>query len=186
MLIGKTSIPKPGESVCGDKYSIIKKNKNTIIAVVDGLGHGPEAAEAAEAACECVSQYSGNSLRQMFDECDRSLKNTRGAAMTVVMIDNETDIAQFAAVGNVEVKSKTHEKISTINSPGIVGRRIRKLNTSNFRLKPRDTIVIHTDGISNKFNLDEINDDCPQAMADKIMENYSRGNDDSTCVVIKY
>ena len=46
--------PAPGELVCGDRHLVREQEGLVLAAVVDGLGHGTSAAEAAEAAAEEV------------------------------------------------------------------------------------------------------------------------------------
>ena len=54
---GVATRPFPGELECGDLHAVIPRRRGAIVAVVDGLGHGYEAALAV-----CVQPVSATPL----------------------------------------------------------------------------------------------------------------------------
>ena len=50
LKIGAVSLPVSGEQVCGDAWAMLERDDYAFLLVVDGLGHGPAAAEAAALA----------------------------------------------------------------------------------------------------------------------------------------
>ena len=52
--LGVVRVAAPGEQVCGDDWATIERDGQSLILMVDGLGHGPPAAEAA-AKRRCAS-----------------------------------------------------------------------------------------------------------------------------------
>ena len=64
--IGVWSRPRPGETDNGDAYFVRRRAGQQLLAVVDGLGHGAGAREAADAALEILSAWQGESLEEIF------------------------------------------------------------------------------------------------------------------------
>ena len=54
-----------------------------VLMVVDGLGHGPHAADAAREAEQVLAKTSSASPKDLIDDVHCALKKTRGAAMAV-------------------------------------------------------------------------------------------------------
>ena len=82
------SRPRPGEHVCGDQSIAVGIDASAaLFGVLDGLGHGPEAARAAMAAVEALRDARGERLEVLVQLCHRVLSGTRGAAMTLARID---------------------------------------------------------------------------------------------------
>ncbi len=55
--IGAVSVPKPGEEVCGDSWAASAGSDETTLMVADGLGHGPDAAEASVEAVRLFHRF---------------------------------------------------------------------------------------------------------------------------------
>ena len=53
--LGAVRVPFPGEIACGDGWAFETGDSGRALLVVDGSGHGPEAAKAAEVAVACSS-----------------------------------------------------------------------------------------------------------------------------------
>jgi negative regulator of sigma-B (phosphoserine phosphatase) len=73
-----------------------------LVAVVDGLGHGAEAAGAARAAVATLGEYAHESLLALVERCHRALRRTRGAVMSVAHFNHGAGIMTWVGVGNVE------------------------------------------------------------------------------------
>ncbi len=186
MQIGTAIRAKPGEDVCGDAILIREIDDLVVIIVADGLGHGPGAAKASQAACDFIRGSEIKSTVAILDKCGKFIRSTRGAAVTALTINKQTGEMSFAGVGNVEMKARTKEKISPVNSPGIVGRKVRRTIETCGKLMDGDLLIIYSDGISSRFRTEKYKDMDAQKIADMIMENHSKDHDDATCVVVKY
>ena len=185
LQIGCASRPKPGESACGDQTAIIHDSEGVLIAVVDGLGHGPEAEKAALAACAFVRDNSAMDLSSMMKALDRAIAATRGAAVTLVRVSPKTGGFKHVAVGNVEWSSLRRLERHPLTVPGVVGARYRKVVQTRGRLVPGDIVVLYTDGISSRFDLESGRNLGAQAVADHLLDTRAKAHDDATCVVIK-
>ena len=96
-----TGTPIPGETSSGDGHLVVRGALRTLIAVMDGLGHGPEAHRATTAAIAAITEIPDAPLRSMFAHCDGALRQTRGVVMTIASIAGDGQM-EWMGVGNVE------------------------------------------------------------------------------------
>src|SRR5689334_20211949 len=100
---GVASRPMPGEVVCGDVHLIKPIRDGVLAAVVDGLGHGQEALEAATAAIAVLESYEGEPLTTLVKQCHEALMRTRGAVMAVATLDMLRGQLNWVGVGSILV-----------------------------------------------------------------------------------
>ena len=67
------TLPLPGQVECGDLSLVKRVGKGTLIAVVDGLGHGEEAASAAHAAVGALDRHAREPLADLVRRCDAAM-----------------------------------------------------------------------------------------------------------------
>jgi phosphoserine phosphatase RsbX len=182
-------MPIPGETSSGDGHLVVRRPSRTLIAVMDGLGHGPEAHEAATAAAAAIAEVPDAPLRSLFEHCDEALRRTRGVVMTIASIAEDGQM-EWMGVGNVEavvVRSTLagrHEGV--VAHGGIVGDRLPSLYQGSTGLDAGDLLIMATDGIQSDFVSSVDPTLSPQIMAARILESYSRGYDDALVVVARY
>src|SRR4051794_34993597 len=79
--------PLPGETESGDQAIVIPTSEGTLVAVVDGLGHGADAAEAARVAISIIEKhaqkFAADPLVALIKQCHESMRYTRGAVMSL-------------------------------------------------------------------------------------------------------
>src|SRR5215467_720373 len=92
----------PGQTVSGDRYEIRTVADGILMAVVDGLGHGAEAAAAAEVAAATLETYSDEPVISLLRRCHAALRHTRGAVISVACINSVYDSMAWLGVGNAE------------------------------------------------------------------------------------
>jgi len=173
---------------CGDACGYWEPDGKLVMCVIDGLGHGPLAAAAADAALDCVAADPAQPLPVIFENCDAALVGTRGAAMGIASVDNATGILTYAGVGNTRIAiGRTSAKILT-NNNGIVGDglRFRRLSTRTVPLSPNDLVLMYTDGLKTGIGLGDYGHALfadPQRLAERILQDWRRGTDDAAVLV---
>jgi len=181
--------PRPGEDRNGDAYFFGEHDGALLLAVVDGLGHGRGAAEAAGAAVEVLGAWGGEPLGDLFWGLHDALRVTRGAVVGAVVIDEERGVFHYAGVGNVEVRVfGTDEPVRPIPANGTIGARLSQVRVWPHRYQPGTTFVLATDGLSAKWDLASypaLHLHSPQLMAGVLARDYSRNSDDATVVVYR-
>jgi len=180
----------PGLVECGDAFVIERQDggdggQPLLVAVVDGLGHGREAAVAAQAAARGVLDHRDLPLDEILRHCDRQLQATRGAAMGVLRLAADGR-GEFCGIGNIEVQSLAGSPAGVFCLPGIVGHRLRSVRTMPFTMQTGDIYCLHTDGVSSRGNLRGCLPGVPAAVARCIVDGWGRPHDDATALVIGY
>src|SRR5688572_12470289 len=96
------SLPKVGERANGDRPLFrVDEAQRALLAVIDGLGHGPDAAQVANKATEYLDAVPLDiALSELMRRLHDGLAGSRGAAGTVCIVRNGT--FEACAVGNVE------------------------------------------------------------------------------------
>lgn len=186
---GAAGRPFPGEIASGDAYLANEVQGGLLMAVVDGLGHGVEAAIAASAAIRTLENSSDRPLVSLFELCHAALKETRGVAMSVAHCSDATGRLTWLGVGNVEAIVVRVEDGKIDHIPlrgGVVGMTLPTLRVSEQLVAPGDLIVFASDGIRSRFfeHLDPRGD--PWQIADRILSEYGRGTDDAMVLVVRF
>src|SRR6185295_6176572 len=99
---GVATRPLPGEVVCGDLHLLKPIRDGVLAAVVDGLGHGNEAAIAAKTAVTVLERHADEPLTALVKRCHEALTKTRGVVMTVATLRSFENQLAWLGVGNVE------------------------------------------------------------------------------------
>jgi phosphoserine phosphatase RsbX len=184
------SRPLPGESECGDKATVIYGETGSLFAVVDGLGHGPDAAIAARAAIDGLSEHAGEPLPSLIERCHEALRHTRGAAIGLASLGGSQGTMSWVGIGTVQGRvvrgdDKAAAGASMMLTPGIAGHQIPKLRPARLKLRRGDLLLLATDGLREGFadSLDPTGS--VHDIAHRTLEQYHRPQDDSLLLVVR-
>ena len=188
------SRPRPGENVCGDRSIAVDVNgTGALLGVLDGLGHGAEAAEAANCGVDVLGEARAEPLDVLVQRCHRALSNTRGVAMTLARIDFRVNTVSWVGIGNVaadlvaKYPAGVQVRSSALLAGGIVGYRIPEVLTLQaVPIRPGDLLVFASDGIADS-HLDDIDFSTPaSAIAEKILHSHAMGTDDALVLTARH
>lgn len=152
-----SSVSIPGESESGDLFVVKEIPGGALIGVVDGLGHGSEAAEAARIAVQTMDENAGDSIISITRYCHDKLKNTRGVVMSLASINMADGTIAWLGVGNI---TGTLFRSDLNTSPlcesifmraGVVGYRLPPLYASVVTISKGDILIFSTDGIKEEY-----------------------------------
>ena len=187
--IGSWSRPRPGEEANGDAYFVAEHAGELLLAVVDGLGHGRGANEAARAAVETLGQWRGEPLEELVWGVHEALRPTRGAVMGAVVLDRAREAFTYAGVGNVEVRVLgSTEPGRPIPSNGTLGARLSNVRVWPHRRGEGTTLVLASDGISATWDVNAypgLVTRSPQMLAGVLLRDFARNSDDATALVYR-
>lgn len=183
--VGLSQRPAHNEKVCGDSAIVIPEERYTFIAVVDGLGHGPQAARAAQAFCSIAEENRNRPLQDILMTAHEGLGATRGVAAALVRIEQKKRELFFSGIGNIGIYARSRETIQPISSSGIVGHHVKPAREFKYSLYSGDIIAIFTDGIQSAFEIGTYKHLDVEEMADAILTDHGKAHDDATCVVIR-
>jgi serine phosphatase RsbU (regulator of sigma subunit) len=176
----------PGEPVNGDAWQVDRQGERVRISVIDGLGHGTEAARAASAAISFLEAHPDLDLAAAIEGCHRALAGTRGAAIGIATIDPSAQRLRFAGVGNIEARLWQGGQEKRLSSArGIVGATLPRIRPDELELEEVWRLVIHSDGVSARFRLGDLlqTHRTLQELSDAILTGWGRATDDVTVVV---
>lgn len=165
----------------GDRAVVRVLDDGVLIAVIDGLGHGPEAAFAAARAGEILERDEPD-LPSLFASAHGALAGTRGAAMTVAIARD--DLVHVAGIGNVTLRVHGGTPSEVRAAPGIVGSGRFRLRPQAVQWRGRARVVLVSDGVSRHFGWDEIDALCPADAATALLERHGSPRDDATALVL--
>lgn len=188
--LGAKMVPMRGEHISGDAWASVRFGDRLAITVVDGLGHGPKAAQAARSAIAsfyaCVAAVGP---AQALNLAHRALLSTRGAVMAVAVIDPAEEVLHFSGIGNIAASVFTTDTVSRLaSSDGTVGFGTRTPRESTHPWNRRSTLVLNSDGLSTKWNLAAhpgLLGHHPMLIASVLHRDFARSTDDATVLVVQ-
>ncbi|HEV8325556.1 MAG TPA: SpoIIE family protein phosphatase [Myxococcota bacterium] len=181
--------PHPGQAVSGDRHLVCPISGGALLAVVDGLGHGVEAADAAGAATDVLRAHAGDPVVGLVNRCHAALHATRGVVLSLVRIETAPPTITWTGVGNVAglllraAPAAQPAREWLLARGGVVGYQLPPLRAAVLPLAAGDKIVLATDGLNPDFGdearaLGEV-----RACAERLLARYRRFTDDALVLV---
>ena len=183
---------RAGETESGDRCVVKTLPDGALLAAMDGLGHGAEAALAAGLAVRTVEHHADQPLIEIVERCHQRLVRTRGVALSLSRWDARRRSLTWVGVGNVE-GLLIQAGAGTRPGPerlllrgGAVGVRLPALRASRIGVPGSGLLVFATDGITNGFDQGLDAKSPAQSLADQIMARHCRGTDDALVLVARF
>jgi len=180
------------ETLSGDRHVLCEFPGGVLVGLLDGLGHGFSASEAARLAAETLVEHAQESLVSLINRCHERLRPERGVVMSLASFLDRKGLMAWAGVGNVEgvlVRGdgrSSPEGETLLVRPGVVGIRVRSVEAKVLPIRPGDTLVLATDGIRPGF-AQRVGRVVPaQRIAEQILLHHSKGTDDALVMVARY
>jgi serine phosphatase RsbU (regulator of sigma subunit) len=188
---GVATFVLPGQSASGDHHLVAGKNDTFLIAAVDGIGHGAEAASAAKAAISVLECAVEEPVISLVERCHQKLRGTRGIVLSLASLDTRHGMMTWLGVGNVRGvllraatgKEKPREEL--LLRGGVVGSQLPPLQATVLPFAWDDTLVFATDGIHGDFSETLSVRESPQRAAERILEKYATAMDDALVLVAR-
>lgn len=181
-----------GEAANGDLAVVTVLPDGVLVAAIDGLGHGREAARAASTVGEVLRDNPGHDLVALVERCHTALKATRGAVISLAFLSSSESTMTWLGVGDVRgrlmsgVPSVTPTKGSLAVASGLPGHELPKVSTTTLDLRHGDILLLATDGIASCFAESLDVSGSPQAITDRILQDHSKITDDALVVAVRY
>jgi phosphoserine phosphatase RsbX len=190
--VGIAAHPWGAQSPSGDRHVLCAFPGGVLVGVLDGLGHGVEASEAARIASETLIEHADESLVSLISRCHERLRPERGVVMSLASFLDGQGLMSWVGVGNVEGLLLRGDRQADraaqflLVRPGVVGVRLGFLKSAVLPVGPGDTLVFATDGIRPDF-AECVGRLLPvQKVADQILLHHSKGTDDALVMVVRY
>lgn len=181
-----------GETTSGDLAVVTPLPEGVLVAGIDGLGHGDEAARAARKAAEVLRESPSQDLVLLVERCHAALKGTRGAAISLAFVSPSDRGVTWLGVGNVEGRVLSGDpwerrpKGSLALVSGVPGHVLPRVSTATLEVRPGDVLVFATDGVQAAFADSLDTSGSTQAISERIMADHGRLLDDALVVAVRY
>lgn len=180
--------PFLGEPKAGDAGLVIEEDDGLFVAIVDVLGHGPEAHEVADAIVEFLTRHNRADLCATLDDLHEFLRGTRGAAAGIARVDRASSALRYAGVGNTVIRRIGPEPGRLVSRDGTLGQISRTPREEILAFGGKDVILLYTDGIRDHFELERyptFATDSAAAIARNIVRLFGKPHDDATCIALR-
>jgi serine/threonine protein phosphatase PrpC len=188
---GVASRPFPGEPESGDAHVVVEAEDSIVLAVIDGLGHGSGAAEAASAAAATIRTCAPQPLSEIVRRCHDALAGSRGVVLTIARIERDGMLG-WTGVGNAAGliwRRRGGGSVIISMAPlgrGVVGSHLPTLHEKRLRLLEDDLIVLCSDGIAEVESWSPVLRLTPALAADALLDERARADDDALALVARY
>ena len=189
---GVAELALAGQVENGDCCVVQPFADGVLVAAMDGLGHGHEAAAAARIAAATLEQFASEPLAALFYRCHERLRHTRGVVMSVASFRAGEPTMAWCGVGSVAAVLQRAGPFGTPASEtlllrsGVVGSHLPPLSASVHAVNPGDILILATDGIRRGFAEEPLRLVPPQPAADRILTRHARGTDDALVLVARH
>jgi phosphoserine phosphatase RsbX len=182
----------PGQSRSGDLHIVTAFRGGMLIAALDGVGHGDEAASAASIAGAILAEHAKEPVITLVERCHEGLRATRGVVMSIASFDASHGLMTWLGVGNVRGillrhdVTRTPSEESLLLRSGVVGVELPSLRAAILSVSVGDTMILATDGINSDFARQLVRNHLPQKAADGILARHAKPTDDALVLVARY
>jgi anti-sigma regulatory factor (Ser/Thr protein kinase) len=184
MSYGVISAPHPGETVCGDSWSVSWRDRRWRALIADGLGHGVFAKAAADEAVRVFEQNLDATPVESMNRMHGALRKTRGAAAAILSFEPSRSEASWVGIGNVAAMLfNGNDTRSMVSHNGTLGGEARRIQEFSYPCPSGTVLVMFSDGLASHWKLDAypgLLQRHPSIIAAVLYRDYSRGRDDVT------
>lgn len=180
--------PCLGETVSGDATLIKECDRGLLIAIVDGLGHGPAAHQVASRIVRWLKAETSTDVTALLGALHLEMRGSIGASVGLAYVDLEKFQIDYAGVGNTQAKIVGNRNKNFTSRPGNIGATMRSVFLQQETLAEGDLVLFYTDGIKEHLQLPEypaLMTDPPAVVSANIISRFGKHYDDAACIVMK-
>jgi negative regulator of sigma-B (phosphoserine phosphatase) len=184
--------PCDGETLSGDVVFVQPQGDGLFAAVIDVLGHGPDAHRLGVKLVAALSGWLPEAAPPAPEGAlavlHESAQGTRGAAAAVAWLNTQTLEGWVAGVGNVRCRLFGAVTRTFEFGEGVLGQRMRTPRPVSFTLRPTNVVILFSDGVTGRFRRDDypsLGLDPAPAIAFNVVSRFGKGMDDASCAVMR-
>lgn len=189
--VGVANSTFSGEGESGDLFLVEPHPDGMLVAVVDGVGHGIEAAKVAQLVVSILRCHAQEPVDELINYCHTGLRGTRGAVLALAAFNARNRSMTWTGVGNVEGKlfaqGRSAAPLTLLSASGTLGQgQAIPVHPFEVQVDVGDTLILASDGVRSDFYLDLDVRQSPQQLADLILARSALRKDDALVVVARY
>ena len=189
LQIAGMAVPYPGERVSGDEWFSFQEPDRALVLLVDGLGHGYGAAEAAREAVAEFRRRAGLAPGEILSYIHDALRKTRGAVAAIAEIRPKENRLVYAGVGNISaVVLSGGASRSLVSHNGTLGMTVPKIQEFRSDWPSDALLILHSDGLQSKWDLSPypgLLSRHPAVIGSVLLRDFRRQRDDASVIVVK-
>lgn len=184
--------PHPREMMCGDVTMIARREGHIRVAIADGLGHGPQAREAAEVTIRWLRASAGERLEDAVLAAHENAASTRGATLGIAELDLKTQTVTATTVGNVRVGifQNTGRLWSPCGVDAVLGHGRGSshgkldVRVEKSQLPPGGLLLLFSDGLGNHLRLPLTRPQSLEDLSAQLFASYVVPTDDASLLMV--
>lgn len=187
LAVGAASRPRSSGDPNGDAFVIKRWADNVLVGVIDGLGHGRPAHDAATVAKQYIETHFDRPLASIFRGVERACTGTRGVVLALARFNWDAEALTYASVGNIAYTVTAPDSPHLVTRRGVLGRDSPEPVVTENRWKPGYDMAIYSDGLRSRWTLDDYDrtgDESASALAHRLLTELGKADDDATVVVV--
>jgi anti-sigma regulatory factor (Ser/Thr protein kinase) len=186
---GAITVPKSGEVENGDTCAVSCRASRCSVIVADGLGHGPLAAQASQAAIDVLLKRPDDEPAVAIAGIHHALASTRGGAGAVASLDLGASMLRYCGIGNISgILYANYKSRHLMSHNGTLGHNARKIQQFDFEFPRGALLIMFSDGLATHWSLDDypgLAGRHPALIAAALYRDHDRGRDDVSVVVLR-
>lgn len=189
LLYASAVRPCPGHRVGGDAVVVRQLESGLFVAIIDVLGHGPEAHEVTLIIDRYLERYAAPDVSRVMKNLHQHLKGTRGAAAGLCSIAADSGSLNYVGLGNTTIRRFGARETRLVSQEGVLGQNMRSPMLQTLQLEPEDMLVFYTDGVSDHFASTDypgLAIHSPKEIATNIVQRFGKDHDDAACIAVRY
>ena len=175
---------------CGDSGITLEQKGILLCAVIDGVGHGPNAALAAVTAKNYIEANSEAPLTEILQGVHEVLKSTQGAVACLCRIELKSGQLTMAGIGNITCRIfRGLDSERLLSREGILGYMVSTPREHTRKLDNAALLLMHSDGVREHFELFEYPDllkGNAASVAARVVDTLGKNNDDASCLAVRF
>ena len=175
---------------CGDSGITLEQKGILLCAVIDGVGHGPNAAIAAVTAKNYIEANAEAPLTEILQGVHEVLKSTQGAVACLCRIDLNSGQLSMAGIGNITCRIfRGLDSERLLSREGILGYMVSNPREHTGKLDNTDLLLMHSDGVREHFELFEypgLLKGNAASVAARVVDTLGKNNDDASCLAVRF
>lgn len=189
VTIGSVIAPYPGEQAIGDSWAFAPSQHGPTLMLIDGTGHGPSAASAAQTAVEIFHRNVDEQNVDLLDRINRGMGHTRGGAIAVARLKPNEAMVRYAGVGNISGAVNSSSGLRRmVSHNGTIGLTVRRIQEFTYPVTGASVVIMHSDGVSAKWELSAYPGLAmahPSLIAGVLFRDFWRSRDDGLVVAMR-
>jgi negative regulator of sigma-B (phosphoserine phosphatase) len=181
--------PCMGERVSGDAVVIRPIEHGLFAAIIDVLGHGPDAHELTHVIERFLESHASADVSGLITALHQRLKGTRGAAAGLCAVDSTAGTLVYAGIGNTCIRRFGASETRLVSKDGVLGQNMRTPLVQSLTLEAGELLLLYTDGVSDRFTSGEypgVLRHAPKDVVKNILDRFGKDHDDAACIAIRY